>query len=226
MFYFTTRKARATLQQQGKRVIDVSSRAPLPYCYLSLFYPHGNIPIPGMPGKTADAVEGIWQGLKVFQGHIDESYFRGRGKKRRGKPEGHRYEGKVIDYLQARQLIYVPSYHWMVYHAPHVLGTALMLLEEGWYQDLFFHDFETNPRIDDLSRPLAHAAVLVELLNENLNVLVCYYADPTFRRAYEEADGGTQSVLADALIKEHRLKVHLLGAMKPRPSPVGTARST
>ncbi len=66
----TTHKERVTLQRQGKRVIDASSRAPRPYCYLSLLHLHGNIPIPGMEGRTADAVEGIWPGLKVFQDRV------------------------------------------------------------------------------------------------------------------------------------------------------------
>lgn len=39
----------------------------MPYIKFSPFYPHGNIPVPLSPGHTAASVEGIWQGLKVFQ---------------------------------------------------------------------------------------------------------------------------------------------------------------
>ena len=34
---------------------------------LSPFYPHKNIPIPGMPSRTSTCVEAVWQGLKVFE---------------------------------------------------------------------------------------------------------------------------------------------------------------
>ena len=33
----------------------------------SPFFPHGSIPVPFSPGVTGQSVEGIWQGLKVFE---------------------------------------------------------------------------------------------------------------------------------------------------------------
>ena len=43
---------------------------------LSPFYPHGGIPVPFSEGYTATRVEGIWQGLKVFDNEdIDISMF-------------------------------------------------------------------------------------------------------------------------------------------------------
>lgn len=43
---------------------------------LSPFYPHGNIPVPFSENTFAYSVEGIWQGLKVFESaDIDTSKF-------------------------------------------------------------------------------------------------------------------------------------------------------
>jgi hypothetical protein len=48
-------------------VIDVTSRASEPWVRFSPFYPHGGIPVPFSPGEFSMTVEGIWQGLKVFE---------------------------------------------------------------------------------------------------------------------------------------------------------------
>jgi hypothetical protein len=54
----------------------------------SPFYPHGGIPIPNSPGVFAQSVEGIWQGLKVFENEdVDPSRWQitdPRGIKRAG----------------------------------------------------------------------------------------------------------------------------------------------
>src|SRR5262245_28343276 len=70
----------------GSVVYDVSSYAEFPFCTLSPMWPHGGIPVPGMPGTTSDSVEGIWQGLKVIDRKIAPRYFTGQGHKRGGKP--------------------------------------------------------------------------------------------------------------------------------------------
>jgi hypothetical protein len=63
------RKSPATLSEAhpGAELIDVTSRGPEPWVRFSPFFPHGSIPIPFSPGRTAQSVEGIWQGLKVFE---------------------------------------------------------------------------------------------------------------------------------------------------------------
>ena len=45
-------------------VIDLTSKGDLPWRKFSPFYPHGDIPIPLLPGATAWSVEDIWQALK------------------------------------------------------------------------------------------------------------------------------------------------------------------
>lgn len=48
-------------------IIDVTSRGCKPWVRFSPFYPHGGIPVPFSPEKFSMTVEGIWQGLKVFE---------------------------------------------------------------------------------------------------------------------------------------------------------------
>jgi len=48
-------------------IIDVTSKGTEPWVRFSPFYPHGGIPIPNTLGETAQSVEGLWQGLKVFE---------------------------------------------------------------------------------------------------------------------------------------------------------------
>jgi hypothetical protein len=163
LFIFVPRKHVSALPADAI-VHDVSSRAKPPFVKLSPFFPHGLIPVPGHPGKTSDSVEGIWQGLKVLTGAIDETYFAGKGKKRRGRPEGHLFEGRQLGYIEARRSIYLPAYTYLwrecigrdlrrLFHRIAVSG-----------QPQYFYDFESNGDVDDPSSPLAHASVLVGLL--------------------------------------------------------------
>ncbi|HYD41719.1 MAG TPA: hypothetical protein VEB43_12905 [Anaeromyxobacter sp.] len=149
-------------------VHDVSSSARPPWVKLSPFYPHGGIPVPGQEEATADSVEGIWQGLKILDGETDPSFFTGKGRKRRGRPSGHRFGARVLGYVDARRLIYIPSYEYLWREC---IGQDLRRLlfgpaAEGVVQ--YFHDFEDNGDPADASAPLAHASLLVRLAAEEL----------------------------------------------------------
>lgn len=151
---------------KGALVYDVSSRAAPPFVKLSPFYPHGRVPVPGMPGRFSDSVEGVWQGLKVIEGAIDEACFTGKGKKRRGRPSGHRLGEELLGYVEARRRIYVPSYTYLWREC---IGRDLRSLffaaaDRGEVQ--YFHDFDDNGDIEDTRSPLAHASVLVRLIAE------------------------------------------------------------
>ena len=62
------RKRENILKKYPDAVItDVTSQATDGLVKLSPFYPHGGIPVPFSEGYTAMCVEGIWQGLKVFE---------------------------------------------------------------------------------------------------------------------------------------------------------------
>ena len=63
-------------------IIDVTNKAQDEFVKFSPFYPIGGIPVPFSDGEVALSVEGIWQGLKVFEGYdIDTSLFSKRDMK-------------------------------------------------------------------------------------------------------------------------------------------------
>ena len=82
-------------------IADVTSQSKDGLVRLSPFYPHGNIPVPFSEGYTSTCVEGIWQGLKVFENEdIDISMFLNdtmkgikRTVRKHGRVLGHRNQG-------------------------------------------------------------------------------------------------------------------------------------
>ena len=111
-------------------ILDITSTTSLRYTQvLSPFYPHGNIPVPFSDGITASSVEGIWQGLKVFEtADIDIRVMQNRTMKnlkrtvrKYGKPLGHRNGiggTELLNYHDARFLIYLPTYKWVLDNVP------------------------------------------------------------------------------------------------------------
>jgi len=102
-------------------LLDVTSKGVIPWVKFSPFYPHGAIPVPFSPDVTAQSVEGIWQGLKVFESaDVDTSKFAitnmknlKRTVQKFGTPKGHRKGVKgetLLSYRDARYQIYMPSY--------------------------------------------------------------------------------------------------------------------
>lgn len=87
-------------------IFDVTSKGAMKQ--MSPFYPHGHIPVPGMDGMFSASVEGIWQGLKVFEGEgIDRTRFSNKtmlNMKRTcrtyGRCLGHMYRGELMDYIE------------------------------------------------------------------------------------------------------------------------------
>lgn len=156
------------LQKQYPKaeIIDLTSRAEEPFVQFSPFYPHGDIPVPYSEGLTAQSVEGIWQGLKVFDSaDIDLAKFditTMKGLKRTvrkfGIPRGHRKGVKgdeLLDYITARKLIYLPIYTWVLENkVPELLRKLQTLAKE---KDLIFLDYEINGDVEDGSKPLSHA---------------------------------------------------------------------
>ena len=68
--------AKVGVRHPGATVLDLTSRGPDPWVRFSPFYPHGGVPIPFTEGLTGMSVEGIWQGLKVFEtADVDPSKF-------------------------------------------------------------------------------------------------------------------------------------------------------
>ena len=153
-------------------VLDVTSRGPDPWVRLSPFYPHGGIPVPGHPDRTAQSVEGVWQALKVFAAE-DEDYSKlaittmkgiKRTVRRLGPPLGHRLNGHLLGYEQARRSIYLPTYRWMLDHRATDLVAELRELNAE--RTVVLLDYTTNGDVADLTRPLSHAALIAQRVQE------------------------------------------------------------
>lgn len=156
-------------------ILDVTSKGDEPWVKLSPFYPHGGIPIPHSVNCFSQSVEGIWQGLKVFEFEdIDRSKFdvkNMKGIKRTarkfGKPLGHRkgVEGtELLDYLTARQEIYLRAYGWLLDNKAQ--DVILLLKEEAEKRDLILLDYGTNGDIENTTKPLSHAALVKRYLEK------------------------------------------------------------
>lgn len=176
MIFVQSRRAPlASIQQRypGASIFDLTSRGSQPWVRFSPFYPHGALPVPFSPGHTSASVEGIWQGLKVFEhADVDPSRFatttmRGlkRSERTYGRILGHR-QGvsgeRLLSYAQARRALYLPAYHWALTHC---LQDLLAELERSIAtQTVVLLDYETNCDLDDLSRPLSHAGLVQRYL--------------------------------------------------------------
>ena len=150
-------------------LIDVTSKGDTPWVKLSPFYPHGGIPIPFSSGKTGQSVEGIWQGLKVFESSgvdtrkFDITSMKGlkRTVRKFGMVKGHARgvdSSELLSYLDARYQIYLPSYLWVLENCLQDEVTQLRKLSDE--QTVLLLDYETNTDIEDLSKPLSHAGLV------------------------------------------------------------------
>jgi hypothetical protein len=165
----STRSATILRQWPDAEIIDVTSKGPPPWQRFSPFYPHGGVPVPFSPGVTSQSVEGVWQGLKVFEGtDIDTRAFAittmqglKRTQRRFGPTLGHRAGvggQELLSYLEARRLIYLPSYLWVLEHR---LGAELQALSAlAWTRPLVLLDYESNTDVMNASKPLSHAALV------------------------------------------------------------------
>lgn len=154
-------------------VVDVTSKSDSFGVKFSPFYPHGDIPVPFSEGTLAETVEGIWQGLKVFEGDdVDVTKFKitnMKGIKRTcrkyGTVLGHRKGVKgeeLLDYLTARYTIYLPAYKWGLDNKLQKEVEQLRELAEGKAVALL--DYETNCDVNSLKKPLSHAYLVARYI--------------------------------------------------------------
>ena len=153
-------------------ILDVTSTSNSKYAQLlSPFYPHGNIPIPFSTGYTSYCVEGIWQGLKVFEScGIDMNSFSNntmvglkRTTSRYGRPLGHQKginSKELLDYFEARMLIYLPSYKWVLENVPEVVEIIERIKQRCITNDIVFLDYNTNIDFCNISSPISHAGLI------------------------------------------------------------------
>lgn len=147
-------------------IADVTSHAKDSMVKLSPFYPHGGIPVPFSDNMTAECVEAVWQGLKVFESaDVDVSMFQNgtmknikRTVRKFGKPLGHRkgVNGmELLGYIEARKQIYIPTYKWVLENK--VQNIIERLKEASQTKDIVLLDYNTNCDVDDPKKPLSHA---------------------------------------------------------------------
>lgn len=149
-------------------IIDVTSQANDEYVKLSPFYPHGAIPIPDSDGWMGASVEGIWQGLKVFEREgidiktMHNKTMKGikRSTKKNGKVLGHRRGviGELMDYITARLELYIPCYNWVLENKCQKLVDQIKALAQN--QTVVLLDYDTNGDPMDASKPLSHASLI------------------------------------------------------------------
>ena len=147
-------------------IADVTSQAKDGLVRLSPFYPHGGIPVPFSEGYTATCVEGIWQGLKVFENEdIDISMFLNdtmkgikRTVRKHGRVLGHRkgvHGTEILGYVEAKHQIYIPAYRWMLEHRAMEIIERLRKASET--KTIVLLDYNTCCNVDDETKPLSHA---------------------------------------------------------------------
>lgn len=164
-------------------ILDITSKSPYKGLrLLSPFYPHGNIPVPGMIGKTATCVEAIWQGLKVFEscgvdcGLFENDAMEGlkRTVRKYGKPLGHQYGDRLLNYQDARMYIYVPVYKYVLDNIASVQNIIARIKEKAEHQDIVFLDYNTNADVFDFSKPLSHASLVKLYIEDKYPTLESY----------------------------------------------------
>ena len=169
---------RATIEKRYPNavIIDVTSRSEDEYVKFSPFYPHGGIPVPYSQGVYGKSVEGIWQGLKVFENTgISKAAFDNDTMKnlkrtvaKYGRVRGHQkgvFSKELLDYGTARRQIYARIYRWVLDHKVQNLVTIIRNLSAS--QTVVLLDYNTNGDIDDTSTPLSHASLIKAYIEGN-----------------------------------------------------------
>jgi len=129
--------------------------------------------VPFSHGMVSASVEGIWQGLTVFeQADVDPSRFsvtslnnRKRSVRTCGRVLGHRQgiEGStLLGSAEARRVMSLPTSHWVVVN--HLQDALMQRKEHAEKQMVIVLDDETTGDLADLSRPLSHAGLVKRYL--------------------------------------------------------------
>lgn len=194
-------KEKTLRSRYGKsaKFIDVTSKADPKFLPLSPFYPHGDIPIPFTENHTGMSVEGIWQGLKVFENHdVDLSKLENNTMKNLkrmirnyGYPKGHRkgINGtEILDYVEARLLIYLPIYKWVLENKCSNVINELRIINQS--TEIILLDFTTNDNVFLIKQPLSHAALLRDFLKgkypNSQKLLEIYKSNPNIIQEEEK----------------------------------------
>ena len=157
-------------------IIDVTSHAVDEFVKFSPFYPIGGIPVPFTEGLVALSVEGIWQGLKVFEdADVDTTFFSKRDMKnlkrtvrKYGPCLGHRkgvHGEELLGYIEARKQIYLPCYKWVLENKLKKLVTAIRIISKN--KPVVLLDYNTNPDVNNPKKALSHASLIKAYIEGN-----------------------------------------------------------
>ena len=157
-------------------IIDVTSHAQDEFVKFSPFYPNGGIPVPFTDGLVAVSVEGIWQGLKVFEdADVDTTFFSKRDMKnlkrtvrKYGPCLGHRkgvHGEELLGYIEARKQIYLPCYKWVLENKLKKLVTAIRIISKN--KPVVLLDYNTNPDVNNPKKALSHASLIKAYIEGN-----------------------------------------------------------
>ena len=172
------RKKPEALKEQypDAMIIDVTSHAVDEFVMFSPFYPIGGVPVPFTEGLVAVSVEGIWQGLKVFEdADIDTSFFSKREMKNLKRTSrkygiclGHRkgvHGEELLGYIEARKKIYLPCYKWVLENKLKKLVTAIRIISKN--KPVVLLDYNTNPDVNNPKKALSHASLIKAYIEGN-----------------------------------------------------------
>jgi hypothetical protein len=172
------RKTPKALKEQypDAMIIDVTSHAEDEFVMFSPFYPIGGIPVPFTDGLVAVSVEGIWQGLKVFEDiDVDTTFFSIRDMKnmkrttrKYGTCLGHRkgvHSEELLGYIEARKQIYLPCYKWVLENKLKKLVTAIRIISKN--KPVVLLDYNTNPDVNNPKKALSHASLIKAYIEGN-----------------------------------------------------------
>jgi hypothetical protein len=84
-----------------------------------------------------------------------------RAGRTRGKVLGHRFgvgSDRLLGYRDARYQIYLPAYRWVLENR--LAAEVKRLQDESKRRAVVLLDYEVNGDVEDLSRPLSHAALV------------------------------------------------------------------
>ncbi|HIX56244.1 MAG TPA: hypothetical protein H9850_02075 [Candidatus Anaerobiospirillum pullistercoris] len=141
---------------------------------LSPMYPHGDLPVP-YSGKTltANSLEAIWQGLKVFEhegARLDAASLGKSGDKnikrpstaKRGRVLGHQQglytDRPLLSLIDARSFIYAPLYRWQLQrHCQDALAQLNKALAQS---DIVLLEAGNESNICDIFVPMVHSELL------------------------------------------------------------------
>ncbi len=162
-------------QNPDAMIIDVTSKATDEFIKFSPIYPHCGIPVP-FSNRNAVSVEGIWQGLKVFENDdidlrlLSKSDMKGmkRTGSKLGNWLGHRKGVKgeeLLGYIEARKLIFLPCYKWVLDNKLQKLVTAIRVISKN--KPVILLDNTVNSNVYDPSEPLSHAALIKAYIEGN-----------------------------------------------------------